>query len=143
MRGYNRISDRPIRRRGPIEEPGVVLVLDPSLLKDPSLVQGIQPGGLVLVNSAQSVQQVEQELPELPDLFRVSVVDATGIARAETGAPIPNTVMLGALLSLTNAVELESLREAVRAKLEKKVGPDARLLIGNLSALERAYKEVR
>jgi 2-oxoacid:acceptor oxidoreductase gamma subunit (pyruvate/2-ketoisovalerate family) len=143
MRGYNRVSDRPIRRRGPIEEPGVVVVLDPSLLKDPSLIQGLQPGGLVLANSAQPAQQIEQQLPELAEDFRVHVVDATEIARAETGTPIPNTVMLGALVSLTGVADLAAVRETVRVKLEKKVGSGGRLLAGNLSALERAHKEVQ
>jgi pyruvate ferredoxin oxidoreductase gamma subunit len=143
MRGYNRIADRPIRRRGPIEEPGILVVLDPSLLKDPSLLQGARPGSLVIVNSARPAEQVAEELPELVEDLRVYVVDATEIARAETGSPIPNTVMLGALVSLTNAAEPESVRETITKKLQKKYGSKGSLLSGNLAALERGQKEVQ
>ena len=143
MRGYNRIADRPIRRRGPIESPEILVVLDPSLLKDPSLIQGIRPGGLVLVNTSRPAEQIALELPELIEDLRVHVVDATEIARAETGAPIPNTVMLGALVNLTNAVQIESVRETITEKLQKKYSSKASLLSGNLSALERGQKEVR
>jgi pyruvate ferredoxin oxidoreductase gamma subunit len=141
VRGYNRIADRFIRRRGPIEEPGVIVVLDPTLLADPSLLQGLRPGGLVLANSTSPAEKVAAELPELVEDLRVHVVDATGIARAETGAAIPNTVMLGALVCLTNAAKPESVQAVLAAKLKKRAGGS--LIDGNLGALERAYKEVR
>jgi pyruvate ferredoxin oxidoreductase gamma subunit len=138
--GYNRIANRPIRRRGPIEDPEVIIVLDPSLIADGSLLAGLRPGALVLVNSTHSAEQVAAELPELVDDLRVHVVDATEIARAETGAAIPNTVMLGALLGLTHAAKLESIGAALTAKLEKR---SEKLLRGNLAALEQAYKGIR
>jgi pyruvate ferredoxin oxidoreductase gamma subunit len=143
MQGYNRIADRPIRRRGPIEEPGILVVLDPSLLKDPSLLQGARPGSLMIVNTTRPAAQVAAELPELVEDLRVHVVDATNIARAETGSPIPNSVMLGALVRLTNAAKLESVRETITRKLQKKYASKESLLSGNLAALERGQKEVQ
>jgi Pyruvate/2-oxoacid:ferredoxin oxidoreductase gamma subunit len=50
--------------------------------------------------------------------------------------------MLGALVSLTNAAELESVRETITKKLQKKYGSKGSLLSGNLAALERGQKEV-
>ena len=94
----------------------------------------------ILEVSQDITEQVEAELPELVDDLRVHVVDATEIARAETGAAIPNTVMLGALLGLTHAAKLESIGAALTAKLEKR---SEKLLRGNLAALEQAYKGIR
>src|SRR5574340_1583284 len=36
MQAYTRISPEPIRRRGPIEAPDVLIVLDPGLLRPPT-----------------------------------------------------------------------------------------------------------
>jgi pyruvate ferredoxin oxidoreductase gamma subunit len=140
VRGYNRIADRFIRRRGPIEDPSILVVLDPTLLTDGSLLHGVRSGGIILVNTASSGERIAVDLPEFVEDLRVNVVDATGIAQAETGAAIPNTVMLGALIRLTEVAQLESIRSVLTKKLEKR---SPRLLGGNLSALERAYKEVQ
>ena len=51
MRAYTRYDDRPIRRHDSIEEPDAVVVLEPSLADDPDVTAGLQPGGLLLVNS--------------------------------------------------------------------------------------------
>lgn len=139
VRGYNRIADRPIRRRGPIEEPHVVVVLDPSLLRDASFLQGLRPDGLVLANSTESASELAEWLPEREGGFRMRVVDATAIARAETGSPIPNTVMLGALVALTGAARTESVWAALEAKLGRH---GRKLLDGSRTALERAAKEI-
>lgn len=142
MRGYNRIAERPIRRRGPVTLPDVVVVLDPSLVQDGGLVEGLRPGGLILINTARAASELEHELPEVEGL-RVHTVDATGIAREETGSAIPNTVMMGALLRLVEIAELDSLRETLKSKLGKGYAKGGSLVTRNLGALERAHKEVR
>lgn len=51
IRSYTRIDDRPIRRHDSVDQPDVVVVLEPSLLHDVDVAAGLAPGGLVLVNS--------------------------------------------------------------------------------------------
>ena len=55
MRAYTRYDDRPIRRRDSIEEPDAVVVLEPSLAGGPDVTDGLQPGGLLLVNSEHPI----------------------------------------------------------------------------------------
>ncbi|MGZ4354478.1 MAG: 2-oxoacid:acceptor oxidoreductase family protein, partial [Gaiellaceae bacterium] len=50
MRAFTRVDDRPIRRHDAVTEPDAVVVLEPSLLKDVNVREGLKPGGLVLVN---------------------------------------------------------------------------------------------
>ncbi|EQD62299.1 hypothetical protein B1B_07325, partial [mine drainage metagenome] len=47
---FTRIEDHPIQIRSFIEEPDVVVVLDPGLLRDTPVTEGLKPGGLLLVN---------------------------------------------------------------------------------------------
>lgn len=143
VRGYDRISDRPIRLRCQIESPAVVIVLDESLMRAVNVAEGLRPGGLLLVNTTRDPEQVRADVGALPEGARVHVVDATGIAREHTGAAIPNTVMLGALVRLTGAVKLESVRDGLARKLRETYRLARPLLAGNLLALERAHAEVR
>lgn len=49
MRAYTRVSDTPIRRHDAVVQPDVVVVLEPSLLAEQNVTEGLAPGGRVLV----------------------------------------------------------------------------------------------
>jgi 2-oxoacid:acceptor oxidoreductase gamma subunit (pyruvate/2-ketoisovalerate family) len=131
---YTRISDEPIDIHSSIYEPDVVVVLDPTLL-GPSVVEGLKPGGKMVINTPDSPEEVESCL----GLKGVEVwtIDATSLALEVLKRPITNTVMLGALVKATGIVTLNSLLEAVRERFRGEMGEL------NVRVVETAYKEVR
>ena len=51
LRAYTRVSDRPIRRHDSVTTPDVVVVLEPSLLGEVDVAEGLSPKGFVLLNA--------------------------------------------------------------------------------------------
>ena len=106
VRAYTRVDDRPVRRHDAVNSPDVVVVLDPSLLRNGSggVLEGLKPDGLVLVNS-------EDDVP------------ADRIA-AEVGTKFVNLVMVGALAGRLNEPSLDQLVDGAVSVLGKKVPPE-------------------
>lgn len=139
VRGYNRISDEPETLHCGVDSPGIVVVLDATLIAGSDVTSGLKPGGKVLVNSTDSPQEVRKQLG-LKD-GSVYTVDATGIALEEIGRPIPNSPMIGALLKVTNLAEIDKMAKLVGKKFEGKLS--AKAVEGNIKAMKRAYEEVK
>ena len=144
---YNRISDQPILLRCEVYEPDIVVVIDTSLIKTVNVMQGLRPGGLLILNTSKSPDEVKSMLldastPEQvrhlvkPDI-RLVTVNALRIALETIGIPIVNTSMLGAFVKATNIVGLEHVVECVKERFGKKAGEM------NANAVLRAYEETR
>jgi pyruvate ferredoxin oxidoreductase gamma subunit len=56
---FCRIDDKPIRTREPVTEPDALLIQDPTLLHQASLLDGLRPDGYVLVNSSRGVDDID------------------------------------------------------------------------------------
>jgi pyruvate ferredoxin oxidoreductase gamma subunit len=128
---FLRISNDFIRARTPIDEPDVVLVLDPGLLHAVDVTSGLKRNGKIVINSRKSPAELKSEFGYK---WPVAAVNATKIARESIGVPITNTAMIGALLRVTEAVKLNSVVE----QLHERFGARAR---GNIEAMNRAYNE--
>ncbi|MCD6361975.1 MAG: 2-oxoacid:acceptor oxidoreductase family protein [Armatimonadetes bacterium] len=139
MRSYVRISDGPIRLRSGIRSPDIVIVLDDSLLASENVTDGMQSGGVLIVNSNKDVDEVRKQLGD-PDV-KLFVVDATKVAMDTIGRPIPNTVMLGALSKATDLVSMDAVKRAIDVRLGGKLSQAA--VEANYAAVERAYEEVK
>lgn len=136
---FNRIDDEPIVERGPIYEPDIVIVIDPSLLKPkyvPSMIEGLKTGGKFLANSDEEPSSIRSQLA-LPEKFEIWSVDATTIALEEIGRASPNTTMLGLLLAATNILPLEYLEEGIKWRWTGEVAQK------NINAMKRAMREAR
>ncbi|MEM1520460.1 MAG: 2-oxoacid:acceptor oxidoreductase family protein [Candidatus Korarchaeum sp.] len=136
---FNRIDDEPIVERGPIYEPDIVIVIDPSLLKPkyvPSMIEGLKTGGKFLANSDEEPPSIRSQLA-LPEKFEIWSVDATTIALEEIGRASPNTTMLGLLLAATNILPLEYLEEGIKWRWTGEVAQK------NINAMKRAMREAR
>jgi len=140
MRGFTRISDKPIRRHCMIENPGIVIVLDPTLLDSPSagVRAGIIDETFFVVNTTESPAFMAEKLGV--DAGRVHTVDATGIALDSIGRPIPNMPMIGALLAVRELLTLDELKDALVTQLGSKFSQI--VIDGNLTAVDRAFKEL-
>jgi len=139
MRGFTRISDEPIRVHCAISEPGMVVVLDDTLLSSVDVVSGMPAdGGLIVVNTLKSAADVRSELKL--EGRKIFTVDATGIAIDEIGRPIPNAPMLGALIKVSGLLSLDTVKGQIKKKFSHGFRPE--VLEGNLRAIQRAYEEV-
>lgn len=127
---YCRVDTQPIRTHDPIAVPDVLVVQDPTLLRDPGLVGGLVPGGLVLVNTAGPAGSIV--FASGPPDARIVTVPATEVARRLIGRPLPNTALLGALVTLTGVVGLGPLEAAVRRRFAGAVAE------ANVAALREA-----
>jgi pyruvate ferredoxin oxidoreductase gamma subunit len=116
MRAYTRFDDEPIRRHDSVEDPDVVVVLEPSLvgLADPP------DAALFLVNSEQPIG------------------DALCVPAARVAPKSVNLVMLGALAAALGEPRIERLVEAAVEVLGAKSDPSAlrAALQGGYAAVE-------
>jgi pyruvate ferredoxin oxidoreductase gamma subunit len=116
LRAYTRVSDRPIRRHDAVIEPDVVVVLEPSLVHEAGVTDGLDEDGLVLLNA----EAVPEELADR----NVRCVPATRLA-AERGSGFVNVVMLGAVAAVLGEPPLAELQEAAAGVLGRKTGAEA------------------
>jgi pyruvate ferredoxin oxidoreductase gamma subunit len=115
---FCRIDDRPIRSREPIAEPDALIVQDPTLLHQVGLFAGLQPGGLVLLNSSRPLEELGLDEAS----YRIVTIPATDLARKHLGRPVPNAVLLGGFAALTGVVSLDAVSAAIREKFPGAVG---------------------
>lgn len=132
---YTRIDTKPIRSRGQIHKPGVVVVLDPYLIEALDITAGVAPGGTVILNADKA-----DKYSAMAKGFDVFICDATAIAiKHSLGtaiAPIVNTAILGAFSKATGLVKLESIIAAMPDKVSLR-------LEENIEAAKEAYKATR
>lgn len=117
---FVRISDRPIRLRGPLYEPNYVVVLSPFLSEGVNVTEGLKKGGLLLVNSPGRRKRLEYQG------YRLVKVDATKIAvklgLVLAGSAVVNTLMLGAFARASKIVNIDSLKEAIYKRWPDQLG---------------------
>jgi pyruvate ferredoxin oxidoreductase gamma subunit len=131
---FNRINpDAPIRTRAEVDQPDVVLILDPSLMSILDATSGLKENGTVIINTKKSAAQVRKDFGIKS---RLAIVDADAIAQETLGVNIVNTTMIGAMIKATGVISPESVKEP----MEKRFG---RLAERNLKAMERAFKETK
>ncbi len=138
VKAFNRVSETPIRTRGIVENPSVVIVIDPSLL-GAEVTAGALENATFVINTPRTPAEARKLLG-----FRsnqpVFTVDASRIAQESIGLRKPNTPMLGALVKATGIIQIETLltetEKSFGGKFKQKV------VDGNLEAIRRAYEDV-
>ncbi len=140
MRAFTRIADSPIRLHSPVESPDIVAVLDQTLLDVVDVTEGLPEGGVLIVNTPGTEEEILGQLGK-KDHIRLFVLDATKLALDTIGRPIPNTVMLGALVGATDVLPFDVLVEDLKHKFSKKFSPAIADM--NVEAVKRAYEEVK
>ncbi|MGB9499960.1 MAG: pyruvate ferredoxin oxidoreductase subunit gamma [Dissulfuribacterales bacterium] len=128
---FCRIDEKQIKIRSNINEPDLVMVLDPSILRIVNVTDGLKNDGILITNTKYNAGEIKKELGLR---CKLAVVNATRIAREELGLPITNTTMLGALLKAKAIVDLDSLTEALKNRF-------GRIAERNIKAFKRAFEE--
>jgi pyruvate ferredoxin oxidoreductase gamma subunit/2-oxoisovalerate ferredoxin oxidoreductase gamma subunit len=135
---FTRIADEPIRIHSYIYEPEAIVVLDETLLDNPTVQNGINEDTCVVVNTPRPPSEIKLKIQT-----KLSTVDATQIALDEgilvAGIAVVNTIMLGAVARATGIVTIESVKKAIRTGLS---GLPDKVIETNVAAAQRAYDEL-
>jgi 2-oxoacid:acceptor oxidoreductase gamma subunit (pyruvate/2-ketoisovalerate family) len=131
VQAFTRLDDKPIREKTQVYDPDCMVVIDPTLLKLPTLFSGLKADGILIVNSPGFETQVDKNLK------LAGVVDATRIGVEEIGRDIPNTCLLGAFAATTEWVKLESILGILKDYLS------GDMLQRNVRSCERGFHEVK
>jgi pyruvate ferredoxin oxidoreductase gamma subunit len=115
LRAYTRYGVKPVRRHDSVTEPNLVVVLDPTLLGEESVAEGVEPGIPVIVNADGETGPVGGAA--------VRTVPADRFATG--GASFANVAMLGAVAATLGEPPLAALQDAIVEVLGKKSSPEA------------------
>jgi pyruvate ferredoxin oxidoreductase gamma subunit len=139
VQAYNRIAKRPFSIYCPIEHPGVVIVIDPTLLDTVNVKEGATPETVFLINSPKCPADLKRA--HGLESFRVCSIAATDISLEVLGKNIPNTSTLGALAKVSGVVGLDKLLECVQGIFGKKLAQE--VIDKNLKVVRRGFEEVQ
>ena len=131
---FARISPEPFTEKTEVYNPDIVVVIDPTLLDDVPVAEGLKDGGTIVVN----YDGMKESLVKFFEGTHANIfnVDGSKIAIEEIGRNVPNLVMLGALVKVTNVVKLESLVNVTLNRFRGVLGEK------NEVAIKRAFEEV-
>ncbi len=113
---FVRVADQPIKRRCQVQQPGYLIIQDDALLHVPGVLDGLLPGGGVLINSTRAPDTFA-----LRDDVEVITLAATALAREYLGRPVPNTALLAGFLALTGLFPTEALIKVLGHKFRGEV----------------------
>lgn len=134
-KAYVRISDRPIRIHEPIVDPDAVVVLDETLLKTEDAVKNLDKDESFIINTTKTEQEIAKKVKNFKG--KIYAIDAAGIALETIGQPRPNSVILGKLIQVTEAIKLDGAIEEFRKIFSLKIGSE--LTEKNVLAIEKGY----
>ena len=134
---FARFGEDPIHERGYIEQPDLVVLLDPSLLDHPeaSVLAGLNETSLLLINSAQTAVEVKGHHYTAAQVVTQNV---TSVALEVLGHPLLSAPIAGFAVKTAQLAPWRQLAEAVQIELSAVgLGPD--LIERNLRATQRLY----
>jgi pyruvate ferredoxin oxidoreductase gamma subunit len=135
---FTRIDARPVRERGVIVDPDLIVVADETLLADPAagVLKGAESASAVLVNTPQDGQEVKAKY-QLP--CAVLTADLTALTMEILGKRSALSAPLGAVAcALAGVGPVEVVLGAVRDELEE-LGLGPEMIEKNLEVARRAH----
>jgi pyruvate ferredoxin oxidoreductase gamma subunit len=138
---FTRIAKEPIRERGFIARPDLVVIADASLIHDPAarVLDGIDERTAVFVNSPLATEQFQAQT-SLPG--RLTTLDLTDIALQQFGKRGAISALLGAVAGRLVGLHRESVREAIARELAD-LGLAASVIERNQVVALQCYDAVR
>ena len=115
---FTRIDESRIYRKTQVYEPDYVVVLDESLIDVVNVVDGLKPGGMVIVNSHKKPEEVDVGID-----VKLATVDATSVALEILKQPATNSSILGALAKASGIVKIESIEQGILQVFGDRLGP--------------------
>jgi pyruvate ferredoxin oxidoreductase gamma subunit len=134
-----RISDRPIRSHDPVNRPDVVVIQDPTLLRNPDVLAGLADDGTVVVNTTRDPAELVPAGVVLGPGQRWVTLPATDLARRLLGRPLPNTALVGAVAGVTSLLGPDAVNSAIRRRF---IGISPEVADANIQLAEQARQLV-
>ncbi len=140
MTAYNRIDDAPIMNHEKFMHPDYVLVIDPGLTFITDICANEKGDTKYIITTHLDKKELIAKKPELggKELY---VLDCIKISLETIGKSVPNAPMLGALMKVSNLLDLDFFLESFIGVLGKKL--PQKIIDSNKEAITRAYNEVR
>ncbi len=132
---FVRFDKDEIKTRGYIFEPDIVVVLDDSLDFN-RMLKGLKPNGYVVINRGSHPHFLGGKYKN-----RAFWINGTKIALEVIGKPIPNCVILGALVHLIKPITLEHLKKAIETEFKGHMPED--IILKNKKAAELGYESFK
>jgi pyruvate ferredoxin oxidoreductase gamma subunit len=138
---FTRIANEPIRERGLIARPDLVVIADASLIHDPAarVLDGIDERTAVFVNSPLTSEQLGAQTSLSG---RLTTLDLTDIALQQFGNRRAISALLGAVAGRLVGLRQESIREAIARELAD-LGLAAPVVERNQAVALQCYDAVR
>lgn len=134
---YNRISREKIRVHSNIYTPGLVVVVDETLLHSVDVTAGLKEDGAIIINTAKSREEV---LPLLNGYKGgVYTVDARKISMEALGRYFPNSPMLAAAVAVSGVMGRKEFIKEMHASYEHKFAKKPEVIEGNMKALTMTF----
>ena len=138
---YNRISDEVIRVHSNIYTPGLVVVVDETLLHSVDVTAGLKEDGAIIVNTPKSADEIKPMLNGYQG--KVYTVDARKISVQALGKYFPNSPMLAAAVAVSGIMKKDAFISEMRASYQHKFAKKPEVIDGNMQALELTYEELK
>ncbi len=135
MFAFTRVSSEPILVHSMIYEPGVVVVLDHTLISSRDTAAGLKNGGVLVLNYSGSIEKLYEMLGVSRGLYKVYVAPATELAMELLKRPITSTAMLGALVKATNIVSMDAVVKALKERFPSPLAER------NIELVKRAFEK--
>ncbi len=140
LRAYNRISEKALRMHCPVLNPGVVAVVDATLLDAINVTEGAKDDAVFVINTMKDPKDVREKIKAKASQ-KVFTVDASKISIETIGRAMPNSSMLGAVTKACGIVTMEVLLDQVQGSFGKKFAQ--KIIDANLAAVKRGFEEVK
>lgn len=138
---YNRIDDEPIRIHSNVYEPDYVVVVDDTLVGTVDVTKGLKPNGAILVNTSLDGKKIKERLNGYTG--KIYTIDASKIAIETIGKNFPNTALLSSVIKITGLMSKENLEANMLDSFKHKFAKKPDVIEPNMSAVIRAYDEVK
>jgi len=120
--------------RSQIYKPDIIVILDPSLIKDIDATKGLKKKGKLIINTKQDPKKLK-----IKGNYDIYTVDASKIASKLFKKDIVNTAMLGAFAHATELVSLKSLNKGIKQRFED----NKKLIDLNKKAVKEVYNKLK
>lgn len=141
---YVRISSEPTYERGEVLYPNIIMIFHSHVITmgkcyTMPFFDGLQPGGIVLINAAEPLDLDKENLDNLQRLqAKIYYVPATEVAKQISGTELStNIAMLGGLYGIRQITSLEALE----GSMLERFGGGKFVASGTTAALDEAVKE--
>lgn len=132
VKAFTRVDDKPVTLRSYIYEPDVLVLTNDILLDNPDVTSGIKPDTVFLLSTTRDKAELEEKYG-----CAVYPINAVDIAYEVIGKPIVNTILLGALIGVTDIMPMSMAEKIIRESFEGAVAEK------NVKALNKGYEVIK